>query len=163
MREGYKVLITELEDQPLKDVEERYSDSFNDALLAMSFLFCSDSSEKGISSSIDSRAHMVVTTRGALGCLLMRRGSSKILESKNLESSRADYSIQEQVGNPDSQSNTLTGGLLKMAPLGIHQFLFYRTPPHGRIEEQEIFEVTRCVEPFNILMLLFLSTNVVYN
>ena len=146
MRSGFKCDISPVENESVEDIEEYDSVAFHDALLAMSLLFCGECPLNGISTDVESRAHMVVTTRGASGSLLMRRRDSRY----NPGSSRADCTLMEKNGSPNSTLDSVTENLLRGAPLAIKQFYFSRISPHGYSAQEkveEVFAVTRYEGP----------------
>lgn len=155
MRSGFKCDISPLENETLEDIKEYDNVAFHDALLAMSFLFCGDCPLNGISTDFRSRAHMVVTTRGALGSLLMRRSGSRT----NLESFTDDGDILKKDGSSTHSSlDSNTEQLLRSAPLEIKEFYFTRISPHGYSAQEnyeEVFEVSR-YEGMSILIMLSL-------
>ena len=154
MRSGFKCVISPLENETLEDIKEFDSFAFHDALLAMSFIFCGDCPLNEISTDIKSRAHMVVTTRGALGSLLMRRSGSRC----SLESSTKDgYRIKKDGSSSHSTLDSNTEKLLRSAPLEIQQFYFTRISPHGystQENHEEVFEVSRYEGMSTLFMLL---------
>ena len=124
----------------LHDVEEFGSDSFNNALMAMSFFFSSDCAESGATIN-HSRAHLVVTTRGALGSLLMRRKDSQHLGNAHRTAAETVKFPSVIEGDLDSLSDVLSEELIKKAPIKISKFNFSRFSTYGGPDE--IFEVIR--------------------
>lgn len=160
MRSGFKCDISPVENKMLEDIEEYDSVAFHDALLAMSFLFCGACPLNGISTDIESRAHMVVTTRGASGSLLMRREGNR----HSVKPSRADYNLMEKDGSPNSTLDSVTENLLRVAPVAIKQFYFSRISPHGystHEKVEEVFEVTR-YEGLSVLIILLSLSFIVW-
>jgi sugar/nucleoside kinase (ribokinase family) len=113
------------------DMAEDGSTEFLDTLLAMSFLFYSDRPDEGNTSAEKSRAEIVVTTRGSLGSLLMRRKGDKITSNRS--------AIVEVEAN--SNSNFVSENMLENAPIQIDEFLFTRQS--SRSGPDNVFEIIR--------------------
>ena len=147
------------EEHSLHDVEEFGSDSFNNALMAMSFLFSCGCAESGAMIN-PSRAHLVVTTRGALGSLLMRRKNSQYLGNAQGTAAETVESPSNREGDSDSLSDVLSEELIRQAPIKISKFNFSRFSTYGGPDE--VFEVIRCAVlcMFMILSLLSRSMDV---
>jgi hypothetical protein len=128
------------EEHSLHDVEEFGSDSFNNALTAMSFLFSCDCAESGAMIN-HSRAHLVVTTRGALGSLLMTRKDCQYLGNAHRTAAETVQSPLNTQLDLDSLSNVLSEELIRKAPIKISKFNFSRCSTYGGPDE--IFEVVR--------------------
>jgi sugar/nucleoside kinase (ribokinase family) len=113
------------------DMAEDGSTEFLDTLLAMSFLFYSDRPDEGNTSAEKSRAEIVVTTRGSLGSLLMRRKGDKITSNRS--------AIVEVEAN--SNSNFVSENMLENAPIQIDEFLLTRQS--SRSGPDNVFEIIR--------------------
>jgi sugar/nucleoside kinase (ribokinase family) len=117
-------------DSLASNMAEESSTEFLDSLLAMSFLFYSDRPVEGNTSVEKSRAEFVVTTRGSLGSLLMRRKGEKVTTNRT--------GVVEVEAN--SNSNFVGENMLENAPIQVDEFLFTRESRNG---SNDVFEIIR--------------------
>lgn len=118
---------------------EESSTEFLNSLLAMSFLFYTDEVVecdtdqiyKGNTSTEKSRAEFVVTTRGSLGSLLMRRKGDKITLNKT-------EAVEFEA---NSNSNFVGENMLENAPIQIDEFHFTRRSIKSGTDD--VFEIIR--------------------
>ena len=108
----------------------------------MSYLFNSlDSSSSSLSATSSSRAELVVTTRGALGSLLMRRTGRKANSHKRAADYPDSSPCKKQKSEADRNFDSISENLLAKAPIAVHEYVLTRhcTEP----QEDEIFEIMR--------------------
>lgn len=113
------------------NISEESSEEFRNSLLAMSFLFYSDQTVVGNTLAEKSRAEFVVTTRGSLGSLLMRRKGDRVTLNKT--------ELVEDEAN--SSSNFVGENMLEKAPIQIDKFLFTRRSSRSGLDD--VFEIIR--------------------
>lgn len=113
------------------DMSEESFEEFRNSLLAMSFLFYSDQTVEGNTLVERSRAEFVVTTRGSLGSLLMRRKGDRVTWNKT--------ELVEDEAN--SNSNFVGENMLEKAPIQIDEFHFTRRSSRSGLDD--VFEIIR--------------------
>lgn len=104
---------------------ERDDKGFMRALLAMTFLF-DEAPSDGRSAPGRSRAQLVVTTRGALGSLLMRRKAETISDESPVKKRKCESGKDDTFVCPD---------VVQRTPLEVREYVLVRHCTASRAEE----------------------------
>lgn len=121
----------------LSGVHDADDKGFMRALIAMTFLFDEAPSDESTTTGGRSRAELVVTTRGALGSLLMRRKTVAVLHDEVENGSP----IKRQKCESTTDVNFIDPDVLEKTPIEIEEFVLTRQCPTSKVEE--VFSIVR--------------------
>ena len=124
MNDSYSVRLERKSQE--SSTNEMDDKGFMRALLAMTFLFDAAPSEGSTSTSGRSRAELVVTTRGALGSLLMRRRTETIEDGSPIKRRKCESAIDDTFVDPDVVHRT---------PLEVQEYVLVRQCTASKAEE----------------------------